>query len=303
MSGSLASALREWLGDGEPVARVLITRARGSTPRETGAAMLVTARESRGTIGGGTLEWEAVARARALLANEGDSLDLEMPLGPALGQCCGGHVSLRIERADGRVLREMEAADQAERAALPLVLMFGAGHVGHALARAMAPLPLRLRWIDGRAEEFGAVIPDGVEAVVTDSWEGEIARAPAGAACLVLTHSHSLDARITAAALERNDFAYVGLIGSRSKRRRFERGFRDIGIAEDRIASLVCPIGDRGIRDKRPAVIAALAAAELIAAFAKRAAQPRRAQEAQPRRAQEAQPRRMLEDATEGRAA
>ncbi len=205
------------------MARVLITRARGSTPREAGAAMLVTARESRGTIGGGTLEWEAAARARALLAEERDSLDLEMPLGPALGQCCGGHVSLRIERADGRVLREMEAAEQAEQAVLPLVLMFGAGHVGQALARALAPLPLRLRWIDGRAEEFGPTIPDGVEAVVTDAWEGEIARAPAGAACLVLTHSHALDARITAAALERGDLAYVGLIGSRSKRRRFER--------------------------------------------------------------------------------
>ncbi len=286
MSADLASALRRWLGDGEPVARVLITRARGSTPREAGAAMLVTARERSGTIGGGTLEWDAAARARALLAAGGNSLDLEMPLGPALGQCCGGHVSLRIEQADGRVLREMEAAEQAERATLPLVLMFGAGHVGHALARALAPLPLRLRWLDGRAEEFGA-IPDGVEAVVTDAWEGEIARAPAGAACLVLTHSHALDARITAAALERGDLAYVGLIGSRSKRRRFERGFRDIGIPEDRIAALVCPIGDRGIRDKRPAVIAALAAAELIEAFAKHAVQPRK----------------MNEDATEGRAA
>lgn len=286
MSGGLASALRDWLGDGEPVARVLITRARGSTPRETGAAMLVTAGESRGTIGGGTLEWDAAARARALLAGGGEAIDLEMPLGPALGQCCGGHVSLRIERADERVLGEVEAADRADAAARPRVLMFGAGHVGQALARALAPLPVRLRWIDGRAEEFGAV-PDGVEAAVTDAWEGEVARAPAGAACLVLTHSHALDARITAAALERGDLAYVGLIGSRSKRRRFERAFRGIGIPEERIAALVCPIGDRGLRDKRPAVIAALAAAELIEAFAKHAARPLEA----------------YEDATEGRAA
>ena len=276
MSGRLAAALRAWLGDGEPVARVLITRVRGSTPREAGAAMLVTGRgETCGTIGGGTLEWDASARARALLAQDAlDAalLDLEMPLGPALGQCCGGHVSLRIERADERVLGEIEAAERAEQAAFPFVLMFGAGHVGQALARALAPLPLRLRWLDGREEEFGPAVPDGVEAVVTEAWEGEIARAPAGAACLVLTHSHALDARITAAALERGDFAYVGLIGSRSKRRRFERAFRDLGIAEARIASLVCPIGDRGVRDKRPAVIAALAAAELVEVFAKRAA-------------------------------
>lgn len=270
-AGGLASALRAWLEAGEPIARILIARARGSTPREAGAAMLVPARgETQGTIGGGTLEWDAAARARAMLARGEARLDLEMPLGPALGQCCGGHVSLRIERADARMLREVEAAEQAEQAAFPLVLVFGAGHVGRALARALAPLPLRLRWVDGRMEEFGPAIPDGVEAVVSDAWEDEIARAPAGSACLVLTHSHALDARITAAALERGDFAYVGLIGSRSKRRRFERAFREIGIAEARIASLVCPIGDRGIRDKRPAVIAALAAAELVEVFATR---------------------------------
>lgn len=275
MSEGLARALRAWLEAGEPVARVLVARGRGSTPREAGAAMLVTARETRGTIGGGTLEWDAAARARALLAQEGKSgeapLDLDVPLGPALGQCCGGYVRLRVERADERVLREVEAAERAERDALPLVLVFGAGHVGRALARALAPLPLRLRWVDGRAEEFGPAVPDGVEAVVTDAWEGEVARAPAGAACLVLTHSHALDARITAAALERGDLAYVGLIGSRSKRRRFERAFRDLGIPEARIASLVCPIGARGVHDKRPAVIAALTAAELIEVFAERA--------------------------------
>ncbi len=268
MSTGLASVLRTAFGNGEPAARVLITRARGSTPREAGAAMLVTAHGIHGTIGGGTLEWGAVARARTLLAGGEAPVDLEMPLGPALGQCCGGHVSLRIERADARVLREIEAAEQAEQAAMPLVLMFGAGHVGQALARALAPLPLRLRWIDGRPEEFGSAIPDGVEAVVTDAWEREIGYAPSDAACLVLTHSHALDAWITAAALERGDFAYVGLIGSRSKRRRFERAFREIGLPLERVARLVCPIGDRGVRDKRPAVIAALAAAELVEVFA-----------------------------------
>ena len=267
MSDGLAASLRTLLARGETVIRVLVSRARGSTPREAGAAMLVTHDRALGTIGGGRLEWDAVERARALLAEGGTSLDLEMPLGPALGQCCGGHVSLRIERADVRVLRDMEAAERAEQASRPLVLLFGAGHVGQALARALSPLPLRLRWIDSRAEEFGSSAPPGVELVVTARWESELARAPSGAACLVVTHSHALDARIAAAALERGDLAYVGLIGSASKRRRFERAFREIGIPDERIAALVCPIGDRGVRDKRPAVIAALAAAELIEAF------------------------------------
>ena len=267
MSESLAAALTALLARGEAVARVLVTRARGSTPREAGAAMLVTGDQVLGTVGGGRLEWDAIEHARALLAEGGASLDLEMPLGPALGQCCGGHVSLRIERADARVLHEAKAAERAEQAARPLVLLFGAGHVGQALARALALLPLRLRWVDSRAEEFGSSAPPGAELVVTARWEDELARAPSGAACLVVTHSHALDAQITATALERGDLAYVGLIGSASKRRRFERAFREIGLPEERIASLTCPIGGRGVRDKRPAVIAALAAAELIEAL------------------------------------
>ena len=255
------------LAYGTPAMRVLITRALGSTPREAGSAMLVTGDEAVGTIGGGRLEWEAIERARTLLRTGGDRFDLEMPLGPALGQCCGGHVSLRIERADLRVLDELDASERAQAASLPVVLLFGAGHVGQALACALVPLPLRVRWIDGRPGAFGRGAPIGVEPVSTEAWEREVAHAPPGAACLVLTHSHALDARIASAALERGEFAYVGLIGSVSKRRRFERAFRASGLAEALIAPLVCPIGNRGVRDKRPAVIAALAAAEIIEAL------------------------------------
>ncbi len=251
-------------GAGEPVAHVVILRASGSTPREAGAAMLVTDAATFGTIGGGRLEWDAVARARRLLADDEASASLDVPLGPAIGQCCGGHVSLAITRGDAALLSRIEAGERAAEAARPTVLLFGAGHVGRALAVALAPLPLVVRWIDGRAEEFGAAVPAGITQCVTHDWEGEIARAPAGTACLVLTHSHALDSLIVAAALERDDFAYVGLIGSRTKRRRFERGFRDIGIAGARIARLVCPIGGGFVRDKRPEVIAAFAAAELL---------------------------------------
>jgi xanthine dehydrogenase accessory factor len=152
---------------------------------------------------------------------------------------------------------------------LPLVLLFGAGHVGHALARALAPLPFRVRWVDERSDAFGEAPGGQVEQVVSADWEREIEAAPAGTACLVMTHTHALDSLITAAALERPDFAYVGLIGSLTKRRRFEHAFRDIGIPDERIAALVCPIGDRGVRDKRPEVIAALTAAELVEVLAR----------------------------------
>lgn len=261
---TLAAILREWLAQGRPVARVLIERATGSTPREAGVSMLVAEGQIHGTIGGGRLELDAVAAARALLAEGSGETRLDIPLGPAIGQCCGGRVWLLVERAGSRVLGQLEAAERAPR---PLVLLFGAGHVGRALARALAPLPLAVRWIDARPDAFDRDLAGAVELVETEAWEPILAGAPAGAACIVMTHSHALDALVTAAALERGDFAYVGLIGSRTKRRRFEHAFRDIGLPEGRIATLVCPIGDRGLRDKRPEIIAALTAAEVIDAL------------------------------------
>ena len=116
-------------------------------------------------------------------------------------------------------------------ASLPLVLLFGAGHVGRALAQALAPLPLRLRWVDGRAHEFPEPPVPGAEVVVTDRPLALIEAAPAGSACFVLTHSHSLDFTLCSAVLERGDFAYLGLIGSRTKRTKFERGFAELGIS------------------------------------------------------------------------
>jgi xanthine dehydrogenase accessory protein XdhC len=278
----LASALHELLARGEPAVLVEVAALKGSAPREAGARMLVTARAIHGTIGGGRLEWEATLRARTLLEGNEPSALLEVPLGPEIGQCCGGFVSLRLRRADDALRAELEAIEQAEDEKLPLVLLFGAGHVGKALASALAPLPLRVRWIDGRAGEFPDPPIPGPEVVISERALAAVDAAPAGASYLVLTHSHALDSMVCAAVLQRGDFAYLGLIGSRTKRARFERGFRDLGIPEDRIARLVCPIGGNRIKDKRPAVIAAMTAAELICALAAPAAsgQTRRTGEA-----------------------
>jgi xanthine dehydrogenase accessory factor len=279
---ALASILRELLARGEPVALVEVTALKGSAPREAGARMLVTARAIHGTIGGGRLEWEATLRARTLLDSGEPAATMDLPLGPEIGQCCGGFVSLRLRRADDAFRAELEAIERKESEKLPLVLLFGAGHVGKALAFALAPLPLHVRWIDGRAGEFPDPPIEGPEVVITERALAEVDAAPAGAAYLVLTHSHALDAMICAAILQRGDFAYLGLIGSCTKRAQFERGFRELGIPKPRIARLVCPIGGNRIKDKRPAVIAALTAAEIIHALAEPAAhgQPRSTGEA-----------------------
>lgn len=144
------------------------------------------------------------------------------------------------------------------------ILLFGAGHVGRALALALAPLPFRVQWFDGRENAFPAHVPGNCETVFAQDPEAALAAAPAGAFALVMTHSHPLDLALTAAALSRGDIPYVGLIGSATKRARFEARFREIGLPEERIAMLACPIGIAGVEDKDPAVIAAATAAELL---------------------------------------
>jgi xanthine dehydrogenase accessory factor len=275
---TLAPILQRLVARAEPAVVVSVAAAKGSAPREVGTRMIVTARSIHGTIGGGRLEWEACERARALLDAGGAEATMKVPLGPEIGQCCGGFVSLRLQRADERLCADLEALERAEHAQLPLVLLFGAGHVGKALAAALAPLPVRVRWIDGRAGEFPDPAIEGPEVVVTERALAEVETAPADAAYLVMTHSHALDSMICAAVLQRGDFAYLGLIGSRTKRAQFERGFRELGIPKERIARLVCPIGGGRIKDKRPPVIAALTAAELLHALADRAADDNRRQ-------------------------
>ncbi|MGD9510370.1 MAG: xanthine dehydrogenase accessory protein XdhC [Geminicoccaceae bacterium] len=269
MSERLATHLSRLLAAGTPAVLVTVAEAKGSTPREEGAAMLVTDERSHGTVGGGRLEWECLAQARKLVAGGQAESWAEIPLGPAVGQCCGGHVRIRLRRAGAAELAELETAEDAAAASLPTVLLFGAGHVGRALAPALSPLPLRLRWIDGRAGEFPVEAPEGVEVIVTGRPLAEIERAAPGSAAFVLTHSHSLDFTLCSAVLERGDFAYLGLIGSATKRAKFARGFRELGIPQSRIDAMACPIGGSALRDKRPAVIAALAAAELLLALAR----------------------------------
>ncbi|KAA2242368.1 xanthine dehydrogenase accessory protein XdhC [Salinarimonas soli] len=146
------------------------------------------------------------------------------------------------------------------------LLLFGAGHVGRALVLALAPLPFRIRWIDSRANAFPAAMPGTVTPVSPRDPAPEIAAAPPGAFVLVMTHEHALDLAITADALKRPDLPFVGLIGSATKRARFERRLRELAIPPERIAALACPIGVPGIEGKEPAIIAASIAAQLLIA-------------------------------------
>lgn len=249
-----------------PAVLVRVEEAKGSTPREAGTVMAVCRDTLLGTIGGGQFEWLAIDHARALLAGKRSDWRLEIPLGSDIGQCCGGYVVLAFERVTDAVVAALEAEESAAELRRPQVHIFGAGHVGRALAVALRPLPVRVTVYDGRASELD-LLPLDVDRRETALPEADVRAAPPGSAFVVLTHDHALDFMITREALMRRDAAYVGLIGSKTKKETFRRWFFGQGGAAETFAPVVCPIGAGPAKDKHPEVIAALTAAEVVAAF------------------------------------
>lgn len=262
----LSVALADLLSRHEAVAIVEITQTDGSTPREIGAQMLVSAQASLGTIGGGHLEFHTIDIARTMLANGEDQHELTLHLGPQMGQCCGGRVQLKIWRAKSADVTDLASTEAKAEKALPVIAIFGAGHTGQALARQLAHLPFNVRLIDDRIDTLAEVSPP-ILTLQHDSPGDLVADLPKGSAVVVLTHSHALDYTILAAALQRHDFAYVGMIGSQTKKVQFIRWFLASGGTSLELSRLTCPIGGADVRDKRPAIIAALTAAELVRAL------------------------------------
>lgn len=319
----------------EAVIMVMVAVVEGSAPREAGAWMLVNDETTRGTIGGGQLEFEAIAHARRLLgeaADDGTAWQRNVrawPLGPSLGQCCGGAVRVLFERyggherrqladilggaeADGvvvhpfepgRPVRVLRSRQEAREMALPLakvagdmlsgaqarrvqvvagpsgndgciivpigrkatpLFVYGAGHVGRAIVKAVAELDFDVHWVDTHEERFPEVFPGPAVRVVARD-PAVIARAaPSQAFHLVLTYSHAIDLAICHALLTAPAFGFLGLIGSETKRTRFIKRLREGGVSEDALARLTCPIGIGRLRGKAPATIAISVAAQLI---------------------------------------
>jgi xanthine dehydrogenase accessory factor len=251
-------------------AMVEVARAKGSTPREAGAYMLVSRSAIHGTIGGGQLEFMAIDQARQIIADPKglQELMLDIPLGPEIGQCCGGRVEVLIRLVDDELKAELLRTAEAEQERLPHIYLFGGGHVGQALAVALSLLPVRVTVVETRAEALDGM-PEGVETRLTSVPEEMVRSAPAGAAFVVLTHDHALDFLIVAEALKRTDAAYVGMIGSQTKKATFRSWYlKSAGGSEADFARLVSPIGGDTVKDKRPAVIAALVAAEIMTVLA-----------------------------------
>ncbi len=247
---------------------VSVVQAEGSVPREVGAWMLVWPDAVAGSIGGGQLEFQAIAQARLRLVQApeaGHDSVQRYPLGPSLGQCCGGVVHVRFERVGAADLGTLTQRLMPVRQPLAL---FGGGHVGCALVRVLAPLPLAITWIDSRNEIFPADCPPQVRCEHSDPVQAAVTDLAPGSRVLVMSFSHAEDLDIVAACLrrqrERGDLPFVGLIGSQTKWATFRRRLADRGYTDAELAHITCPIGLAGIRGKEPEVIAVAVAAQLL---------------------------------------
>ncbi len=328
--------MNEWIDElsdltaaSEPCVLVTVAGIRGSAPREVGAKMIVTAKETIGTIGGGQLEYQATRIACDMLDLEERPRLRKFPLGSSVGQCCGGVVDILFEplasglpswlsdvralhgqrepavlatplegdgfkavitannvfctdpeRLTDRVLNASRVGIETRRIAyreedwlLELIVgsnfniaVFGAGHVGTAVVRSLSALDCNIRWIDSRRNVFRKT-PANVRAIEAPDPACEVGAMPPGSCYLIMTHSHALDYDICNRVLMRNDAAYCGLIGSVSKRRRFEKRYRSEGMPQHLLDNLVCPIGVDGISGKKPAEIAVAASADVLRAF------------------------------------
>jgi xanthine dehydrogenase accessory factor len=254
-----AHALR-WQAAGRPAVVVEVASTRGSVPREAGTRMLVAADAVLGTIGGGHLELKAIADARTMLLQGAPSTEQRIALGPTLGQCCGGALTLAFTP-----LAQVDVAAWAAPSPRFTLQLYGAGHVGRAIVKLLADIACRVQWIDEREAEFPAgPLPPHIQRLCVEPVQAEVDTAAPGTFYLVLTHSHDLDLAITHAVLARGDFGFFGLIGSATKRARFEHRMRDRGISPEVLARMHCPIGLPGITGKEPEVLAVAVAAQLL---------------------------------------
>ncbi|SHG86394.1 xanthine dehydrogenase accessory protein XdhC [Marivita hallyeonensis] len=288
------AALRVAVTEHGRVARVVIADVAGSSPREVGAAMLVWDGGQSGTIGGGALEYQAAEQA---FVRDGFS---RHPLGPELGQCCGGAVTLLSEQFDADALASLDADTLYARGPgdMPLavkrmltcarnqgvdlrprmvqgwfvepmatprrpVWIWGAGHVGRALVGMLEPLPdCEITWIDTAPNRFPETVPDTVNALPARDPLRVVSLAPKDAAHIIVTYSHTLDLSLCDALL-RHGFGFSGLIGSDTKWARFRSRLRTMGHSDAQIARICCPIGQKSL-GKHPQAIAVGVASQLL---------------------------------------
>ncbi|WP_062264221.1 xanthine dehydrogenase accessory protein XdhC [Endozoicomonas arenosclerae] len=244
-------ALSDLKLSGLPGVLVTTLGSAGSAPRKSGSKMLVTEESSFDTVGGGHLEYLLIERARELLTSGHSEPVMEhFPLGPRLGQCCGGSVSVMLEPIAGCNFH---------------IAIFGAGHVGKALIHVLSPLNCNITWMDNRAELFPQSLPVNVSKVICEQPEEEVAALPENTFVLVVTHNHQLDFAIAEETLKRKDSQWLGVIGSETKAKRFRQRLEHKSFDQGLIDHMKCPVGLEMVGGRQPAEIAIAIAGEILA--------------------------------------
>ena len=287
---------------------IFVASHQGSTPRETGAWLLVSSLEVIGTLGGGEIEYTSIAEAQNILAGRQPFVAKKKTyqLGPDLDQCCGGAMaifflpinsealiwlqplcsfikeerrgniifdtsssSLMPELLEGEVPKSKQNVDTFHIQPLydsrPRVILYGAGHVGRAVAAISLQLPILLTVVDGRKSQL-VQVPSG-ENITSEHWDNPVSQANkvlSAKAAIIMTHSHGLDYRLCQSLIKNPHFLYIGLIGSMTKSERFRRALRKEGNTDKEISRIISPIGRNGPHGKEPGIIALSVLSEVI---------------------------------------
>jgi len=249
---SQAVAQLDRRGESFVIATLIVTR--GSTPRNSGSKMVITKDAIYDTLGGGHLEHKIIQHANQMLVKNQPLQELkQFDLGIHLDQCCGGSTQVLFEAYEETRVN---------------IMLFGAGHVGQALQPLLASLPCKIIWVDERAGLFPKqTLAPNIEKLVTHDPASQVEKMPANSFYIVLTHKHQLDFDLCGQIFARNDFSYLGLIGSQTKWRRFKRRFLRDGISQDQLDRVSCPIGLKQVEGKLPAEIAIAIAAQVVSQY------------------------------------
>jgi len=246
-------AVKKLSDNGDGYVLVTLLGVRGSSPRDSGSKMVVSQQTTFDTIGGGHLEHQATKIAQKMLLDSESGQHIEhFPLGAKLGQCCGGAISVLFESFVPNYIN---------------IMLFGAGHVAHDIVPMLAGLPVRVTWVDERAELFPKAQYNNVQQLVSDTPADEVAEMPANSYYLVLTHNHQRDFEIASAILTRQDFTYLGLIGSKTKWQRFVQRFKHRDFSAEQIDNIRCPVGLSDVPGKLPMEVAVSIVGEIINAY------------------------------------
>ena len=243
-----------------------IIKAKGSVPRNENVSMAVSSSKQYGTIGGGELEYQVIKESNDLLNNfDCNQKIIELPLGPTLGQCCGGFVKIQLSKfKNGKnLLLKHDLKEQIINQNQNLYI-FGAGHVANALLSKLDGVGFNIFVIDSRENFISKINTDYVFPILAKDPTIIIKNAPSKSYYLVLTHSHQLDLSICDSILKKNNFTFIGLIGSKTKKIRFTKRLIEIGHDKNLIDKIECPIGMQNIEGKEPDVIAISIIARLL---------------------------------------